>query len=374
MILVLRDIVLPTDGGSQLITRLVGLTTVPRIEVVICDENWGPGTNLLVRVCYNTFVRRLRRYPPFSWLFMLVFYGWLRRVLHRRLVDRFKGLRVTRVWCAANDILPLLGVVVAHGLHCPLHVSVTDLPETYALHKSERRFLQTRRPFWLEDAGSCDLASEGMRLYLTGEHGRIPSSLITWSSAGVAQQATGFSVRPQLRTIAFSGSLRFQTELAALLRGLEAFADRQGRRLLLRLFAKERIRSPFVEWCGYVNDDARLAGALAECDAGYCPMAFAESDRLLVATSFPGKIAAYLGSRLPIIAHGPEYATNIWFVESLNVGVAVKTLEAGKIAEALEHYEHEVDRRVIHSANSETAVRNKFAPAARSRFFSEVIA
>src|SRR2546421_11112427 len=108
MILALRDIVLPTDGGSQLITRLLGLTTVPRIEVVICNENWGFGTNALVRVCYSRSVRRLRRYPPFSWVFMLAFYGLLRRALERRLLHRFKAQSITIVWCAANDILPLV--------------------------------------------------------------------------------------------------------------------------------------------------------------------------------------------------------------------------------------------------------------------------
>src|SRR6266571_4410674 len=125
MILVLRDIVVPTDGGSQLISGLASLTTVPRTEVVICGENWGFGTNLLVRVCYSRLVRRLRRYPPFSWLFMVVFYGVLRRTLQRRLLRRFEERGVSGVWCAANDILPLVGAVVAQGLGCPLHVSVT---------------------------------------------------------------------------------------------------------------------------------------------------------------------------------------------------------------------------------------------------------
>src|SRR5256885_1104707 len=109
MILVLRDIVVPTDGGSQLISRLVSLTSVPRTEVVICDDNWGPGTNVLVRICYSRFVRRIRRYAPFSWVFMLVFYGLLRRALQRKLLHRFKEKNLAGVRCAANDILPLVG-------------------------------------------------------------------------------------------------------------------------------------------------------------------------------------------------------------------------------------------------------------------------
>jgi hypothetical protein len=374
MILVLRDIVIPTDGGSQLFSRLISLAMVPRTEVVIRDENWGLGTNLLVRLCYNRFVRYLRRYVPFSWLFILVFYGLLRAALQRRLLQRFKEQGITGVWCAANDLLPPVGVVVGQGLRCPLHVSITDLPETYLLHESERRFLRKRRPIWLHVARSCDLASEGMRHYLAGEEGGIPRTLITWSSAGVTCQSAGFSVRAQLRTIAFSGSMRFHKELAALLRGLEAFADRQGRRVLLRLFAKRPVRSPFVDWRGYVNEDARLATALAECDAGYSPMGFAERERVLVATSFPGKIATYLAARLPIIAHGPRYATNVGFVESLNVGLALKTLEAERIAETLEQYERDIELRVLHSTNTESVVMQHFAPTVRSDFFLELMA
>src|SRR6267378_7845 len=109
MILVLRDIVVPTDGGSQLITGLVSLSTVPRTEVVIYGENWGFATNLVVRMCYSRLVRRLRRYPPFSWLFIVMFYGVLRRTLERRLLRRFGERAITGVWCAANDILPLVG-------------------------------------------------------------------------------------------------------------------------------------------------------------------------------------------------------------------------------------------------------------------------
>ncbi len=374
MILVLRDIVVPTDGGSQLVTGLLSLSTAARTEVVISGENWGFATNLVVRMCYSRPVRRLRRYRPFSWLFIVMFYGVLRRTLQRRLLSRFGQRGISGVWCAANDILPLVGAGVAQGLGCPLHVSITDLPETYPLHESEQRFLRDRRPAWLHGAHSCDLASEGMRLYLAREQERLPRSLVIWSSQGILRQVPGFSARTQLSVIAFSGSMRFREELLALLRGLEAFADRQGRRVLLRLFAKHRVHSPFVDWRGYLHDQARLAAALVECDAGYSPMTFAEREQLLVATSFPGKIAAYLGARLPIIAHGPAYATNVTFVESLNVGIGLKTLEAEEIAEALEQYERQVELRVLHSANSEAAVAKHFASAARSRFLAEVLA
>src|SRR5207248_8107388 len=142
-----------------------------------------------------------------------------------------------------------------------------------------------QRPLLLSAARSCDVASEAMRLHLAAEMERIPRSFVTWSSAGVARQTTGFSARAQFRMIAFSGSLRFHEELNALVRGLEAFADRQGRRVLLRLLARHRIRSPFVDWVGYLSDHGSLVAALAACDAGYSPMAFAESERLLVATS-----------------------------------------------------------------------------------------
>src|SRR6266566_8151956 len=112
MILVLRDIVVPTDGGSQLVTGLLSLSTAARTEVVISGENWGFATNLVVRMCYSRPVRRLRRYRPFSWLFIVMFYGVLRRTLQRRLLSRFGQRGISGVWCAANDILPLVGAGV----------------------------------------------------------------------------------------------------------------------------------------------------------------------------------------------------------------------------------------------------------------------
>ncbi len=135
MIIILRDAVISIDGGSQLVSGLTALTTVPRREVVLQKESWGVVTDLLVRVCYCRLVRRLRRYPPFCYAYMLLFYGVLRRSIEAKLMARFGGRGASAVWCPANELVPLLGSALARNLNCRLHVSITDLPETYVLHR-----------------------------------------------------------------------------------------------------------------------------------------------------------------------------------------------------------------------------------------------
>jgi len=74
---------------------------------------------------------------------------------------------------------------------------------------------------------------------------------------------------------------------------------------------------------------------LAGCDIGYVPYWFSHSKRLIVSTSFPGKVSSYVSSDLKVFFHGPLYATVNSFFDKTRVGICCNSLKKNDIIKCI---------------------------------------
>jgi glycosyltransferase involved in cell wall biosynthesis len=66
-----------------------------------------------------------------------------------------------------------------------------------------------------------------------------------------------------------------------------------------------------------------IARVITEADAAFLPFSFDPGMRHVVETSFPSKIAEYLASGVPILAHAPSYSTVAQYLREYGCGVVV---------------------------------------------------
>ena len=370
MILVLLDVRKRTDGGSRLINDLLAFLPRDHDVVVLADSNWGILGNVLRRCCFNPYVRYLKRRSEFACLvYLWVYYELFARLVTARLTKAYRSRGVKHLWCVSNEIVPLVASRLKGEFSCSLHVSIQDIPWTYQLALSERELLRQRIEEWLPGVTSWDVQSPGMEQHLRRYLPREGRGVVIWSSAGVPVPPVRHSkIQPQIVVIAFCGSLRFRREFDALVSAVTLLNGRRAKPIQIRLYAVRPHPSPLVSWRGYVETDTLIAD-LESADLAYSPLGFGEDDRLLAETSFPGKIATYLRAGVPILAHAPEYASNVRFVRANHVGLAVTSLDPQVIARELEIYESALRQRALEGQRIREAVAQHFAVETRRAFF-----
>jgi hypothetical protein len=374
-ILVIAENQVRECGGSELFIRLTEFSSRPAFMEVLKSTHRTAGTNFLVRIWRNRIVRYIKnRSRMVAAAYVPLIYGLLARRLERELYQKYRDSQVEGVWCPSNELIPMVAQSVANQLRCPLHVSVFDLPFTFSLQQPELRAIREGFPKWVADAHSFDFASPGMSEYFRPFHaGRSERDIAIWSSAGVVPDTQRLHItRPRLSSIAFCGSLRFFREMRALNDGLALLERHHGRRIVLKVFSGKRLAMSNIEYMGFLTDRARLSEALGDCDVAYSPLSIDIKDRELVETSFPGKMATYLQSNIPIIAHAPTSASNYRFVTEHEVGIGIDSLDPQVICDRIMEYEAAHELRERHSHNCYDLLRVQFDPRMRKEYFAHL--
>lgn len=374
-ILVIAENQMRECGGSKLFVRLTEFRSGPAFMEVLKSTHRTAGTNFLVRIWRSRIVRYIKnRSRIVASVYVPLIYGLLARRLERELYQKYRDSQVEGVWCPSNEFIPMVAQSVARQLRCPLHVSVFDLPYTFGLQQPELSAIREKFPKWAADAHSLDFASPGMSEYFRPF--RTSSSerdIAIWSSAGVVPNLQRLHItRPRISSIAFCGSLRFFREMRALNDGLALLERKHGRRIVLKVFSGKRLVMSNVEYMGFLTDHEELVKALGDCDVAYSPLSIDNKDRELVETSFPGKMATYLQSNIPIVAHAPSSATNYRFVTEHEVGIGIDSLDPQVIVERIIEYEAAHELRERHSSNCYDVLRVQFDPKMRKAYFANL--
>ena len=360
-------------GGSELFNHLAEYFPRPTLATALMSTQWTATTNFLVRIWRSRGVRYIKnRSRIVAAVYVRLIYGFLRSRLECELFRKYRDSGIVGVWCLSNELLPILANNLARRLQCPLHVSVFDLPYTFGYQEAENSVIRAGFEQWALEANSLDFASPGMAAHLEPYRGRrAERDIAVWSSAGVPLGPRRLPIaRPGVKSIVFCGSLRFFREFKALSAALALLERKYGRRIVLRLFSNKQLDLPGVEYMGFETDRVKLVETLRESDLAYSPLSLDAKDRLLVETSFPGKIATYLQADLPILAHAPASATNYRFVLENDVGIGIDTLDPERIAEQILNYDAASELRQRHAGNCYDVLRKKFDPASRREFFS----
>ena len=374
-ILVIAENQVRECGGSELFVRLTEFRSRPGFMEVLKSTHRTAGTNFLVRIWRSRIVRYIKnRSRMVAAVYVPLIYSLLAQRLERELYQKYRDSQVDGVWCPSNELIPMVARSVAKQLRCPLHVSVFDLPYTFSLQEPELRAIRAGFEKWAKEAGSLDFASPGMSEYF--RRFRASSSerdIAIWSSAGVVPESQTLHItRPRMSSIAFCGSLRFFREMRALNDGLALLERNHGRRIILKVFSGKRLAMSNIQYMGFLTDRVQLAAALGQCDVAYSPLSIDIKDRELVETSFPGKMATYLQSNIPIIAHAPSSATNYRFVTEHQVGIGIDTRNPQVIADRIIEYEAAHELRERHARNCNEVLRVQFDPITRKEYFSHL--
>jgi glycosyltransferase involved in cell wall biosynthesis len=111
-----------------------------------------------------------------------------------------------------------------------------------------------------------------------------------------------------------------------------------------------------------------IARVITEADAAFLPFSFEPDMRHVVETSFPSKIAEYLASGIPILAHAPSYSTVAQYCREYGCGLVVDEPNEDALRSALVRLSRDAALRQELSAKALDTARknhdaNQIAPA-----------
>ena len=130
-------------------------------------------------------------------------------------------------------------------------------------------------------------------------------------------------------SIAFAGQAYAKEELDLLIETLDDMNwTYKGKEIVLKLygpyFEEKHYRNPNIEINGFIKQE-NLIKELKKCNLLYCPYWFSKEYKRACKLSFPGKLTTYLTTGVPVLLHGPRYASPIIFAKINNAGYIINT-------------------------------------------------
>ena len=178
--------------------------------------------------------------------------------------------------------------------------------------------------------------------------------------------------------IALSGQIYAQQEFSALLQALGRMGWQfGGKTIKLRLYGRYfhlYFAAPsHIEIRGWM-EQAALLPELAAADLLYCPYWFSEEYRLPSALSFPSKLSTYLKTAVPVLMHGPAYASPRRYLVEHGAGYVCDTLDPEGIQNTLTLIMGQTDaeRRAVGEQGYQSFLQTLTAEHMRRAFFQSL--
>lgn len=139
--------------------------------------------------------------------------------------------------------------------------------------------------------------------------------------------------------IALSGQIYAAEEFYALLHTLNRMHwNYREKQIIVRLYGTHvslyASEPSYFEFRGWIDQD-ELLPELADADLLYCPYWFSDRYKLPASLSFPSKLSTYLKTGVPVLMHGPEYASPRRFLEEHNAAYICGSLDPAEIEKTL---------------------------------------
>ncbi|UCD37168.1 MAG: glycosyltransferase [Fidelibacterota bacterium] len=318
-------------------------------------------------IIFNRIIQALARRLPIARL-----WGWVQfRLYPWRVISKILAFlqeeQVEKLWVVASG----QAIPVAERLHrqtgLPVHVTVHDDIEG---HSSPAQAALLRDDFQrlLQAATTSDLTSTSMQAYYEERYSAPRNPLVFWNGFFMGEVLPPPELRQRVRSIGYAGNIWSPDNFRILLKALELMnKDRKPEDAIRIEVFSERLQkhfgltSPYLIYHGLVEPE-KIAGRLRKCDLLYVPMSFLTGKAILARTSLPGKIQSYMKVQVPILAHGPEYATHIGFVRDYQVGLTSTSQDPGIVAAELLGYEAAYDQRMAASQRSRELSLGEFSP------------
>jgi glycosyltransferase involved in cell wall biosynthesis len=301
--------------------------------------SWMDGfkREVFTSLLFSRPLRGLGRKTPAGRVWRRLVYEHMSSAASRRLATFVERERIDAMWVLANGPSIPVAVRLQELSGMPMHVSVQDdidgqlaRPEADALRPSFRRLLIRAR--------SIDVTSDGMLKYYDELYGVGAKSVVVYPNAREAHLAPP-GIRDRVRRIGYAGILWASDAFESLLRALDRVNARREHAITLvaygQLHPQTLAKRRWVDFRGTAPPD-KMTGLLQDCDLLYVPMSFDARQEILSRTSMPAKLFSYVRAQVPLLAHGPTFATNVDFVRNKGVGWAISTTDPDEIAETIE--------------------------------------
>jgi len=173
--------------------------------------------------------------------------------------------------------------------------------------------------------------------------------------------------------IAFAGQTYASAELNAFISSLDLLGwQLGGKKIILRLYGatvqtyfKEGTRIEIRGWVPYEE----MIPELAATDLLYCPYWFSSEFEEEARMSFPSKLTTYFKTGVPVLFHGPEYASPRRFIEQNEAAYIAGTLDPRDIAETLRFALNDPNRFLIGKRGFDAFTRFLSLENMRASFF-----
>lgn len=246
--------------------------------------------------------------------------------IRREAVDFAKKNQVDLIWgIAQGQTMIKLIQPVAKGIGKPYTVQIWDPPswwfsENKVDQKTQKKVLDEYAKM-IHNSQCCIAASWAMaekysELYKPKEC--IP--VILGFQEPDLSEVKRKSRDSDTFVIALTGQMYSITEIYVLIDALHVLNwEYNGKKIILRFYGRQIVlhfvQPAQVESRGWMEQDEMIRELASETDLLYCPYWFSPEYEDPARLSFPSKLSTYLTTHVPVLFHGPDYASPRKFLE-----------------------------------------------------------
>lgn len=386
ILLITSSTMTEVNGGTVLLQGLVEHISHDRLcwAVVGGDSRriprWMQGYRRVIfpSIIFNRIIQAAARRLPLTRLWWWILYQLYPRLIVPRIISLVRDERIEKLWVVAHSQAISVAVQLLRQTGLPIHVTVHDDIEG---HNSAAQAAVLREDFrrLLTQATTSDLTSTSMKTYYEDLYGAPRDPLIFGNGFFMGEVPPPPELRRRLRLVGYAGNIWSPDNFRILLQALDLVnKDRKPEDAIRIEVFSERFQkhfgltSPYLIYRGLVEPE-KITERLRKCDLLYVPMSFLPKKAILARTSLPGKIQSYMKVQVPILAHGPEYATHIGFVQEHQVGLTSTSQNPDVLAAELLRYEEAYEQRTAASRKSRELSLGEFSPQAAWNRFKAVL-
>ena len=315
---------------------------------------------------HRNFARLARQVKPFRFLWCWYAYRWFPARAAKKIVRFAYQQGIEKLWVQANGLVIPVAVRLKKFLNLPLHLSIhddiaTQLPDTRV------NWLRSDFEELLHGAASYDVISDFMCEYYKDKYdtSRKVEVILIGDDTPIPSPPL---IRPRINKIGYAGSIVASDCMKILLAALAILNDS---RIKVNQIKLKVISSRFPKHLGSNTQYISYAGALRniqidrvlqDCDLLYVPMSFLVEREIFCRTSLPSKILTYMQAQIPLLAHGPTYASNINFVAKYDIGMTSTAIDPEVLAQEILEYENNSKARIKASQRCRFLSKHEFNP------------
>lgn len=322
---------------------------IDKIKIEIVEkprENWGkiPNFSKCASLIGDSYVR-FTKLPSIA----------------KRAADFAKKNNADLIWSSVHgQTLIRLTQSISKRANIPYIMQIGDPPEWMLLENKVDRYTQkailkefgnTVRNSKYFIAASWAMADEYKLLY------KCPRSIPVILGFSPEKPVPKGNKNTSDFVIALSGQIYASEEFYSLIRALDSIGwAHSGKKIAVRLYGRYFnlyfSGTANVEIRGWM-DQEELLSELCDADLLYCPYWFSSVYEKPCRLSFPSKLSTYLKVPVPILFHGPEYASPYIFLKDNNAAYLCTSIETDYISEQI--------KNIIDDPNKQDFIDNAYS-------------